>query len=231
MEEPCHTTHRRMMMRLRSFTEYLRYSVSGMLIPARANHAAESLKMALAGMLIFALMTGCSKVSDDWETYTVEAGEERCHAPSLQLGSNCLDFQLLTDESWVWTEPGEYHSHGGVAKVLRYSDHINHRQASNALGYKHEMGYGVLGHFVERNTGTYDWRAMDTILTPESTSYEVQRYVRLSREGDYYVCRIEDKESRIKAPKNRWWSSIHYPCMAGSFRVWHDWTVRIKIDK
>lgn len=179
------------------------------------------------------LVFSCTKIDSDLHWYTIEPGESRCKAPSLQLGSDYVDVWVYTDPTWKWTDPGVIFSNGGVAKIVRYSDHMNHRVANNALGYKHNNGYGVIGHFVERNTGTYDWRALDTIFTPQTTNYYINFYVMLSRSPDdeYYVCRVSGFESYINAPKNRWWSAIHFPCMPGEVTLPHPWNVGLRFDK
>lgn len=174
---------------------------------------------------IFAILMLVSCYKDnEWRTFTVPAGKERCsHWPDMQLGSDALDFWFATDESWVWTEEGEHFSLGGKAKIAGFSDG-GHRDASCRLGYQCNNGVMEVGLFVEAGA-SYHWRVLDTVV-PNAVYY-----CRLSREGGWYVARLGDRVARVEAPDDRWVSYVLFPCMAGSFRLSHDWNVGIKFDK
>lgn len=172
--------------------------------------------------VILLLLFACTKDDDGFRLFTVKAGHERSsHEPSLvEVNKNSLDFEYKTDESWVWTTDNEYFSYPGTAKIAGFSDGL-HRNQSCRLGYRHNYGIGVVGLFVEQGS-QYIFEPLDTVH-PNQTYY-----CRLSVEGGYYVARQSGNEAKIEVHKERKWGYRLYPCMAGSYRLNHDWNVWIK---
>jgi predicted oxidoreductase len=174
-------------------------------------------------LILLIVFVSCKKDSDGFTIYTVKANNERCaHWPNVFHGKNALDFWFKTNSTWLWTDSTSYHSHSGWAKIAGLSDG-SHRNNSYRLGYKCEYGVMVVALFVERGS-RYLSEILDTLQV--NSTY----HCRLAREGGYYVARINGKEARIEAGKDRKLGYKLFPCMAGSFTLNHNWTVPVKWD-
>ena len=175
------------------------------------------------------ILTSCSKDKDGFHHYVVKAGNENCSVlngrlPIFSGDKNSIDAWYKVNESWVWTDSNTFFSHSGTAKIFGLGNGMNHRDESFRVGYRHNYGIGVVGLFVEQGS-QYFFYPIDTVNPGDVL------HARLAIEGDYYVLRQGDREVRHKARFDKWASFRLYPCMAGGYRLMHDWVVPIKWDK
>lgn len=175
-------------------------------------------------LLIFVALLGCTKNDDGYRLYVVKAGHERSsHMPSpVQVNKNSCDISYITDDTWVWSSDDEFYSEGGIAKIAGFSDGF-HRNKSCRLGYRHNYGIGEVGLFVEVGSNYYFF-VLDTVQPNMNYS------CRLSYEGMDYVARQGGNEVRYTIGNDCWWGYRLYPCMAGSYRLHHDWNVWLRYD-
>ena len=175
-------------------------------------------------IIIILLLASCTK-EDGYIIYVVKAHHETASMPERHLAptwnKNSIDFWFKTNDTWLWTDDGENHSHSGWAKIAGLSNGINHRNDSWRLGYKSEYGNMVVGLFVERGS-QYQSKVLDTIKC------DAEYYCRLSIEDGYYVARMNGKEVKLECRKDKKGGYRLYPCMAGGYSLNHDWVVPIK---
>lgn len=178
-------------------------------------------------IILILVLASCTKDDDGFTVFVVPAHRETSQIPERAFlpgwNKNSLDFWFKTNDTWLWTDEGAYHSHPGWAKITGLSNGPNHREDSYRLGYKSDYGYMVVGLFVERGS-QYLSAVLDTI------QMDAMYHCRLSIEDGYYVARMNGKEVKIECRKDKRGTYRCYPCMAGGYDLNHDWVVPIKYD-
>lgn len=177
-------------------------------------------------VLISIALMGCDKFAQTEKVWKVKAGENFCTEYPLPAkatnGSKFCDFVFHTNETWIWPDGLSTGGHdNGWSKVRGFSEghHIN--GSSARLVYRYVNGHPIAGLGVNRD-GEWDAVIIDTLEIPG------RYWCRISREGDWYVMRMNGREVRLPAGKEHIQGYYLRPYVGGNYTLDHDWLLLIE---